>query len=168
MDRRKNESYRSEVMLEKPMTIGKVCSRKVCVCRPGDALAAAAMRMVECHVGALVVVGPESEGLKPIGIVTDRDIVCRQLDAGRDLFCLSVDDIMTPKVFTLQEDCGMEEAIERLNEWSVRRAPIVDARGNLVGMLSLDDVLPALTAELSSLAEILRSQSRNERRFPVP
>jgi CBS domain-containing protein len=144
------------------MTIGKICSRMVCVCAPGDALAAAAWQMIQGHVGALVVVDPASERARLLGIVTDRDIVCRQLDSGRDLFCLSVEDVMTRHVFVLQEAWGVEEAIARLSEWGVRRAPVVDASGNLVGILSLDDLLPALVAELVSLAQLLGTQSRNE------
>jgi len=141
----------------------------VCVCRPGDALAAAAGQMIQSHVGALVVIDPASDGaaLKPIGFVTDRDIVCRQLDAGRDLFCLSVEDVMTRNVFTLQEACGLGEAVERLSGWGVRRAPVVNRNGNLVGIVSLDDILPALVAELSSLAELIGTQSEKEGRPPV-
>jgi CBS-domain-containing membrane protein len=146
------------------MTIGNLCSRTVCLCAPGDALAAAAWRMMQGHVGALVVVDPGSENARPLGIVTDRDIVCRQLDSGGDLFCLSVEDVMTRHVLVLQEAWGVEEAIAQLSEWGVRRAPVVDATGNLVGILSLDDLLPALVTELASLAQLLSTQSRNEGR----
>ncbi len=143
-------------------TIGSVCSRVVCVSRRGDALATAAKEMVQRHVGALVVVDPQGAGLRPVGMVTDRDIVCGQVDPARDLFCLTVDDVMTPNVFTLHETCGVAEGVGRMSERSVRRAPVVDQAGNLVGIVSIDDLLPALAKELGALANLVSTQAGRE------
>ncbi len=145
-------------------TIGSICSRVVCVSRRGDALATAAQEMIDRHVGALVVVDPQIEGLKPVGIVTDRDIVRGQIDPARDLFCLTVDEVMTSAVFTLSEDCGVAETVGRMQERGVRRAPVVDERGNLVGIVSIDDLLPALVKDLGALAELVSAQPAREGR----
>src|SRR5690349_1850439 len=98
---------------ETSMTIGTICSRDVCVSRRGTALASAAERMSKRHIGAIVVVEGEGGegGLKPIGIITDRDVVCGQLNPPRDLFCMTVEDVMTADVLTLQESCGIAEAV---------------------------------------------------------
>ena len=145
-------------------TIGTLCSRVVCVSRRGDALATAAKEMIQRHVGALVVVDPLTDGLKPVGIVTDSDIVCGQIDPGRDLFCLTVDDVMTTDVFTLSETCGIAEAVGQMRDRSIRRAPVVDERGNLVGIVSIDDLLPALAKKLDALAELVSGQRGHEGR----
>ena len=144
--------------------IGTVCSRGVCVSRRGDALADAAKRMLNSHVGALVVVDPEIQGLRPIGIVTDRDIVVGQLDSARDLFCLTVEDVMTSDVLSLDETCGIAEAIGYMSRRSVRRAPVVDKDGNLVGMVTIDDLLPALAKSLGAIALLVNGQSHREGR----
>lgn len=145
------------------MTIGTICSRDVCVSRRGAALAAAVERMSKRHVGAIVVVEEGDTGLKPVGIITDRDVVCGQLSPPRDLFCMSVDDVMTPELFTLEETCEIPEAVARLSDRGVRRAPVVDRQGSLVGIISIDDLLPRLAGELSALAELIRSQPVYER-----
>jgi len=144
------------------MTIGAICSRDVCITRQGAALTAAVERMRQRHVGAVVVVEENQAGLKPIGIITDRDVVCGQVNPPRDLFCMSVEDVMTPDVFTLNESCGIPEAVGRMSERGVRRAPVVDAEGSLVGIISIDDLLPRLSAELSALAELIRAQPAHE------
>ncbi len=145
------------------MAIGTICSRDVCVSRRGAALTAAVESMSKRHVGAIVVVEEGPAGLKPIGIITDRDVVCGQVNPPRDLFCLSVEDVMTPDVFTLNESCEVPEAVARMSERGVRRAPVVDRQGSLVGIISIDDLLPRLATALGSLAELIRFQPAHER-----
>jgi CBS domain-containing protein len=143
------------------MNVGDVCSRIVVVTRPADPLADAARQMIEQHVGALVVVDPH-RNLRVVGIVTDRDIVRGQLNRGADLFCLCVEDVMTPHPLLLVESLGISEAVEALNERGVRRAPVIAASGEVVGIISLDDLLPVLSEDLLRLARLVGSQARHE------
>jgi CBS domain-containing protein len=145
------------------MNVGEVCSRIVVISRPGDPLAEAARQMIDRHVGALVVVDPHAN-LRAVGIVTDRDIVRGQMNRSADLFCLCVVDVMTPHPLLLDESLGISEAVEALNERGVRRAPVIAATGEVVGIVSLDDLLPVLSADLTRLAGLLGSQARLERR----
>jgi len=145
------------------MTIGKVCSRNVCVSRRGAALVSAVEDMTRNHVGAIVVVeNSGSPGLKPIGIITDRDVVCGQLSPPRDLFCMVVEDAMSSDVLTLKEACGIAEGVAAMSEQGVRRAPVVDDAGNLVGIVSMDDLLAVLARDLSDLAGLIKSQPSHE------
>ncbi len=144
------------------MTIGTLCSRDVSVSRRGEALASAAEHMIKRHIGAIVVVDEANGGLKPIGIITDRDVVCRQLDPPRDLFCMVVEDAMTTDILTLDETCGIAGAVDSMTARGVRRAPVVDAAGKLLGIISIDDLLPHLALELTGLAELIGSQARRE------
>lgn len=145
------------------MTIGTICSRNVCVSRRGAALASAAENMTRNHVGAIVVVdNNESGGLKPIGIITDRDVVCRQLSPPRDLFCMVVEDAMSSDIVTLQETCGVAEGIAAMSELGIRRAPVVDEAGTLVGIVSMDDLLSVLARDFTDLAGLIRSQPVHE------
>jgi len=144
------------------MTIGEVCSREVYVVRRGEPLAVAVREMTKRHVGAIVVADPAGELLRPVGIVTDRDVVCGQIARQADLFCLAVDDVMTPDPLTLSESVEVAEAVESLCRRGVRRAPVVTATGDLVGIVTLDDLLPAIAEELSALAELIGYQAKRE------
>ena len=88
-----------------------------------------------------------------------------QLRLGADLFCLTVGDVMTPDPLTLTLNVGVTEAIEFLHMNRVRRAPVVDGAGNLVGMITLDDLLPAVARELEELSTLVGTQARQERRL---
>lgn len=143
------------------MQVGNICSRKVQVSCPGDALATAVRKMRDHQVGSIVVV--ESQGpRRPIGIVTDRDVLRGQIDRQADLFCLTVADVMARDPMTLPETCGIAEAVQKLGDRGVRRAPVVDAAGDLVGIVTLDDLLPAVASDLTALASLLQTQARRE------
>ena len=135
------------------------------VTRPDQALADAAQTMLNTHVGSLIVVETRGGGRRPIGILTDRDIVRGQLRLGADLFCLTAGDVMTPNPLTISIDAGVAEAIEALHALGVRRAPVVDGAGNLVGIITLDDLVPAVAHELEGLSTLLGTQAHRERRL---
>lgn len=144
------------------MQAGELCSREVYIVRANEPLVDAAREMRKRHVGAVVVVEPRAGAAVPVGIVTDRDIVVGQLAHNADLFCLTVGDVMTREPMTVPEAEGLSESIRRLSARGVRRAPVVAASGDLVGILSFDDVLPAVAEELSSLAKLIGTQARRE------
>jgi CBS domain-containing protein len=118
--------------------------------------------MIERHVGAIVVVDEVNAGLKPVGIITDRDVVCGQLNPPRDLFCMAVEDVMSADILNLQENCGIAEAVGSMTHRGVRRAPVVNQSGDLVGIISIDDLLPHLAHELAALAELIGTQAHRE------
>ena len=134
------------------------------VTTPGQPLVKAVQMMLESHVGALIIVESAEARCRPIGILTDRDIVRGQLRLSADLFCLTVGDVMTPDPLTLQANLGATEAIEALHGRGVRRAPVVDESGNLLGIITLDDLLPVVASELEELSTLIGGQARHEHR----
>ncbi|HTV53150.1 MAG TPA: CBS domain-containing protein, partial [Steroidobacteraceae bacterium] len=94
---------------------------------------------------------------------TDRDIVRGQLTRSADLFCLTVGDVMSSRAHVVTPDLEISEAIAALNGHGVRRAPVVDPAGRLIGIVSLDDLLPALASDLEQLAQLMGTQARHER-----
>jgi len=140
---------------EKFMKIADIATVKVLVGHPDQSLAQAARTMCAESVGALIIVDPKDAKKRPIGILTDRDIVRGQLIKSADLHCLLVRDVMTANPFALAGSLELFEAIEALNSRAVRRAPMVDSAGSLVGVISLDDLVPAVADELQSLADLL-------------
>lgn len=123
----------------------------------------AARLMLESHVGALIVVDAEGTARRPIGILTDRDIVSGQLRLSADLYCLTVGDVMTSDPLTITANEGVTEAIEAMQARKVRRAPVVDGSGNLMGIVTLDDLLPVVARELEGLSTLIGTQMRHER-----
>lgn len=145
------------------MQIGELSSREVYIVRRNEPLAEAAKEMRNRHVGCVVVVQEQGSILTPVGIVTDRDIVCGQLRRSADLFCLTVGDVMSVNPLTLAQTATLADAIRSLCARGVRRAPVVDERGDLVGVVSIDDLLPAIAEEVTALAKLVGTQARRER-----
>ncbi len=144
------------------MNIGRLCNREVVVIHASEPLSSAAHEMCERHVGMVVVVSDQAGGRLPVGVLTDRDIVRAQLNQASDLFCLSVAQVMTEPPLTLGENEAMTDAIERMRARGVRRAPVIDARGLLIGVVSIDDILTAIAEQLSGLARLVAAQQRRE------
>lgn len=105
-----------------------------------------AAQMRSEHVGSLVIVDTEQ---KPIGMITDRDIAIEVVALQKDAINTKVSDVMTTPVVTAQFDESMVVALARMREFGIRRLPIVDHEGKLVGVISNSN----LVEELSSLLE---------------
>jgi len=135
------------------MRIKEICSRVVVVAEPGTDLREAARLMRDHHVGALVVIEGSDGDKRPIGIVTDRDIVVAVV-AAMDVQpeTLSVGDVMTRNLVVAEESVGVFEAVDLMQDHGARRLPVVDAAGRLVGIITLEDVLRMVAGELTALA----------------
>lgn len=146
------------------MNVAKLCHRNVVTVRQFDELTTAAQLMRERHIGYLVVVEPEfTDGsLKPVGVLTDRDIVVTVVARATDPRTLRVGDIMTRQPVVAAESDPLDKALQEMRRIGVRRLPVVGGRGQLVGVLSLDEVLDALAAELQSVSGSIRNEQRIE------
>jgi len=144
------------------VNIGEVCSREVYIVRPTEPLAEAIAEMHKRHVGSLVVVDEIPGQVRPIGVVTDRDAIRSQVLRGRELATLTIGDAMTADPLTLAETCGIAEAIGQMSTRGVRRAPVVSESGDLVGIVSLDDLLPVVSQQLTALARLIGDEARRE------
>ena len=112
------------------MKVGDLCGRKPVTVSVAAPVSDAARLMCEEDVGAVVVTAAPSEQPIPVGMLTDRDIVCAQLDRGADLGQLRVGDIMSGDPLMLNEDLSVGEAIHCLRNRRVRRAPVFGASGD--------------------------------------
>ena len=147
------------------MTVGEICRRKLVTVREMDELTAAARLMRIEHIGHIVVVEPDPAlqgAAKPVGVVTDRDIVVSVVARGADPHALRVGDVMTPHPLVAQESSSVAWALRQMRRIGVRRLPVVDLAEHLVGVLSLDNVLDALAAELLNVAGSIRNERRME------
>jgi len=117
--------------------VRKVSKKTVITVGPNDGVLEAARLMREKDVGSVVVV----RGGKPVGILTDRDITVRVVADGRDGGATRVEDVMTGGVITATEDIRAAELVKLIDDYGIRRIPIVDADGMLTGIITLDDIL---------------------------
>ncbi len=145
------------------MSVGKLCSRVVTVVRREESIMAAARLMREQHVGNVVVVEAEGDGQRPVGILTDRDIVVELVAKELDLNVVTVGDAMSCELLTLPEDMDLLQAVGEMRSHAVRRAPVVNARGMLVGIISIDDVLGVLAELLKDLSCLVNKEQRREK-----
>lgn len=144
------------------MSVGEICNREVVTAGRHLNAVEAAKLMRRHHVGCLIVVDDEAADNRPLGVVTDRDLVVEVLATGMDVESLAVGDLMGPELLTARERDGIWETILRMRAMGVRRLPVVDEQGELAGILSMDDLLEFLASELSDLAKLIKRESRRE------
>lgn len=144
------------------MTIGEICTRKVVIGSRDTSIYEAAKLMREYHSGDLIVTDELGSKRKPVGIVTDRDIVVEVLAEGLNPRGLTAGEIMTGSLVTLKEHEGVFEALRMMRAEGVRRAPIVDEAGALIGIVSLDDLLELIAEEVGDLARLTREGRMKE------
>ena len=146
------------------MPISEICSRDVVILSREDPVSEAAKLMREHHVGDVVVVEERDGARFPIGIVTDRDLVVEIMATELDPKVITVGDITLEELVTVKENVGIFEAVQYMGSKTVRRLPIVDERGALVGVLSIDDLLELLAEELVAIAKLVNYQRKKETR----
>jgi len=141
------------------MKVVHLCRRTVVSISAAAPVIEAARLMCTQGVGAVIVTASPADSLIPVGILTDRDIVCAQLAGTRDLGELRVADVMTGDPLVLNEEDPIDEAIRRMRARSVRRAPVAGPGGVLTGVLSFDDLLAHISANVAALARLTVKQS---------
>jgi CBS domain-containing protein len=144
------------------MTIGAVCNREVITVQRDATVLHAAMLMRQYHVGDVVVIENRNKLCVPVGIVTDRDIVMDLVATELDCKVITVGDIVISKLVMVKESAGVFDAIQIMTTKGVRRLPVVDEDGGLVGIITLDDLLLLLAKELSSLTKLVAREQKNE------
>lgn len=143
-------------------TAGEFCNRRVVIARREEPIVDVAGRMRQEHVGCVVVVA-ESSGVRvPVGMLTDRDLVAGALARNdRHVDALMVDDLMTADVIKARED-DLEDTWKRMRSYGIRRLPVVDSGGALVGLVAFDDLVEWLSGQVSDLAQLLARERRRE------
>ncbi|HUO66569.1 MAG TPA: CBS domain-containing protein [Gammaproteobacteria bacterium] len=144
------------------MAVSSVCNYNVATIERDADVAEAAERMRTQHVGDLIVVEERAGGRVPVGILTDRDIVVAVVAKRASPSSITVGDAMSVGLITVNKDNGIEHALREMRGAGVRRAPVVDEGGLLVGVLSIDDVIDHLAVQLGHIADIIRMGQQSE------
>ena len=122
----------------------------VAVVEPETAALVVAQLMRKHHIGAMVVLDA-LEKTRPIGIVTDRDLVLELMAEGLDPAVFTAGDIMTVDLVLATPDMDAMEAVQLMKKHRLRRLVLTDDVGRLVGIVTMEDLLELLTRELADL-----------------
>lgn len=145
------------------MYTGTVGTRQVQTCNKGATILQVAELMRSEHVGDLVVVEYRSGEPIPVGIITDRDLVVEVMALKQDPATITAADVMSRKLVIAYEGEQLEVAMDRMRWSGVRRIPLVDSGGVLVGIVTLDDILEKLALTLANVSRVGQLQNIEER-----
>jgi CBS domain-containing protein len=143
-------------------SVRDVANRQVVTVAPETALAQCAKLMRDEHVGSVVVISGDHPDNRPIGIVTDRDIVLEAVASSLDPSAITAGEVMSQSLGTVNEDDDILDALARMREHGVRRLPVLDVSGRLAGIVAVDDLLVALAQQLDSTVDIFAAERTKE------
>lgn len=147
------------------MNIGDLCNRVVIYVHEDEPVRRVAEIMRRYHVGNVVVTQFGDKQQKPVGLVTDRDLVVEVMAQGVDPDEITAGDIMSENLLLAREDEEVMDVVEAMRKKGIRRVPVVDAAGTLIGVLALDDLLQLFASGLSAMADIVGTQRYQESRL---
>ena len=136
------------------MRVEDIMSRDPVCCGPQSTLREVAEKMVEFDCGEIPIC---DDAGKPIGVITDRDIVCRVVAKGHDPVEERVSEYMSEPVVTANPDMPLDECVRLMEQYQVRRLPVVDRGGVCCGMIAQADV--ARHATRDTIAEVMEHVS---------
>jgi CBS domain-containing protein len=144
------------------MKVSQFCKRYVVAISAGADIVEASRLMREEHVGFLVVYATGDELRRPIGVVTDRDLVLQVMARGVDPTSVTVGDVMTGRPLIASESDDLTDVLQAMRLAGIRRVPVVDARGSLQGIIALDDVLDLITGLMCEMSGSIKTEQRQE------
>ncbi len=138
------------------MQLSNLYRSPVVTISPDQSVQEAAELMKRARVGSIVITREN----KPVGILTDRDIVVRVIagNAGPDR--IPVREVMSPRPITIQEKSDIWDVIRLMKNHGVRRLPVVSPAGEVVGLVTLDDIIEVLGVELAALGRLVWNQEK--------
>lgn len=142
------------------MSVGDICTRHVVSASREVSVFDAAVLMRLEQVGSVIIVDERDGNVVPLGIITDRDITVEVTARGLDPKVIKLGDLAFEFIATIDEDASFAEAASSMATHGVRRLPVIDVNGVLVGILTMDDLLCHLVAPLSSLSGAVMRERR--------
>lgn len=147
------------------MLVGEVCNREVVIADREITILEAAKLMRKHHVGDVVVTEERDGEQVPVGILTDRDIVVELLAEEVDLNAVNIGDVMSFELVVAKEDNSLLDTIQQMQAKGVRRIPVVNQRGGVVGLLAMDDLVELVSEQLSAVVKLIKTEQSRERKI---
>lgn len=144
------------------MPVSDLCNRNVVTIDKDASVWQAADLMRTLHVGDVVVVEERDQQRLPVGIVTDRDVVVEILAEEVDPKSVTVADFMSYEIVTVNEEDDILDTIKLMRSEGIRRVPVVDGGGALVGILAVDDLIDFVAEMLTGIGSLIRREHSRE------
>lgn len=144
------------------MKVGEYCKRAVVSINGNANVVEAAKSMREEHVGFLVVYRDGDELRKPVGVLTDRDLVLAVMARDIGPQSVTVQDVMTRQPLIANENDELSDMLQAMRMAGIRRVPVVDGRGALAGIIAIDDAIDVVTGLMCDIAGSIKSEQRQE------
>ncbi len=145
------------------MQAGEVCKRDVVTAAADMPVVEIAQLMRKQHVGSIVIVDEKDTISKPVGIITDRDLVLEVLALKVDPLKLLVSDLMSDDIIFKNYNDDIWHCMQVMKSNGIRRLPIVDHRQSLIGIITLDDVIDVLITQLGELSRTISNEQYREK-----
>ena len=143
-------------------TVDKIMTKKVMTCSPDTSIMEAAKKMRSKTISSVVVI----QGKKPVGIVTERDFTRKVVSVNLDTKKNPVSKIMTSPVISIPPETNIFYANEQMQKKNIRRFPVTNKNGDLIGIITQRDILNYLTEQRKKF--VMSSLSKNLRKkYPV-
>ncbi len=140
------------------MKVRDLCTLNTQIIEKSETAQAAAQAMQEAKVGSLVVIDMLPNGDIPIGIITDRDIALKVAIHDVRPSMLLVEDFASDNLLTVRGKEDVYDVLGKMRQKSVRRVPVVDKNGFLIGIISIDDILDFMVGELKEMTDIMKHE----------
>jgi CBS domain-containing protein len=150
---------------DRSCSVGAICQRKVVSIAPSATVVAAAELMRSTHIGCLLVTEPlpDGGGSRVVGTLTDRDIVVSVVARNADPTTLTAGDVMSHHPLMVSEESALDAALGFMEEAGVRRIVVTGKNGELVGILSSDDIMQRLSRQMAMLCGAFSNEMKTER-----
>lgn len=147
------------------MRVGDYCKHGVVTVDPSADCVAIAKLMRDEHVGFLVVVQGGDPNRKPLGVVTDRDLVLQVCARDVDMHGVTAGDVMSRDPLIAREDDDLNDLMQAMQMAGFRRVPVVNVNGALTGIIAMDDAIDVIARLLCNICGSIRNEQRQERRL---
>ena len=144
------------------MKVGEYCKKALVAIASGSDAAEAAKLMRKQHVGFLIVYREQDALRKPLGVLTDRNLVLGVMARDVDPHAVTVDDIMSRQPLVATEADELSDMLHAMRFAGIRRVPVVDDRGALTGIMAIDDAIEVVTGLMCDIAGSIKSEQRQE------
>jgi CBS domain-containing protein len=144
------------------MKNSEFCNREVVIASPGESISVIAGLMKKHHSGNVIIVEYKNEKTIPVGIVTDRDIVIKVVAEGIPFDTVKASDIMSKQIYSVEEEHSIQETFDLMRANGIRRVPVINSKGELQGILTVDDILEIIADETSALAKTIKKEQTQE------
>lgn len=147
------------------MSIAQYCTKEVSLLTQDSSILEAAQMMRKNHVGEVIIVEHQKGKTIPVGIITDRDLVIEVIAMEVNIDQINLGSIMSIELITVLDGSDLDKALQIMQLHGVRRAPLVDDNGALLGLIDIESILRVLSQDMNKVLELFNTERCIEKKL---